>query len=173
MPKHKNTSVQYVCAHVLSRIFLSATPSTAAHLASLTMGFSRQEHQHFLLRGILLTQGSHLHGGRPLHTTPSPPSLFEIMNCPVALQLHGFLSACSFVFWPRYPQAGTEPTPPAVEVPSSNHWTTTEVPKCVVSVPPKVLCISAGHGSSFLLFLHHAWNSAGFSYCLNKAGNIS
>ena len=140
MPKHKNTSAQYVCARVLSRIFLSATPSTAARLASLTTGFSRQEHQHFLLRGSFLTQGSHLHGGRPLHwqaihTSPSPPGLFEIMNCPLALQLHGFLSACSFVFWLRYPQPGTEPTPPAAEVPSSNHWTRTEVPMCVVSVP--------------------------------------
>ena len=111
MPKHKNTSVQYVCARVLSRIFLSATPSTAAHLASLTMGFSRQEHQHFLLRGILLTQGSHLHGGCPLHTTPSPPGLFEIMNCPVALQLHGFLSAVHLFFGPATPKQGPNPRP--------------------------------------------------------------
>ena len=141
MPKHKNRSAQYVCGCALSRIFLSVTPSAAARLASLTMGFSRQEHQHFLLQGIFPTQRSHLHSRRPLHwqaihTTPSPLGLFEIMNCPLAFQLHGVLSACSFVFWPRYPQPGSGPTPPAVEVPSSNHWTTTEVPECVVSGPP-------------------------------------
>ena len=52
------------CASVLSRVWLLATPRTAACQATLSVEFSRQETGvgcHFLLQGIFLTQGSKPH----------------------------------------------------------------------------------------------------------------
>ena len=52
----------YVC--VLSRVLLIATPWTVVSQAPLSMEFPRLEYWsgcHFLLQGIFLTQGSHLH----------------------------------------------------------------------------------------------------------------
>ena len=50
-----------VTLSVLSRVRLPAAPRTVARQAPLSLGFSRQEYWggcHFLLQGILLTQGS-------------------------------------------------------------------------------------------------------------------
>ena len=44
----------------VSRVWLFVTPWTVACQAPPSMGFSRQEHCHFLLQGIFLTQGSNL-----------------------------------------------------------------------------------------------------------------
>ena len=49
-----------VTLSVLSRVRLPAAPRTVARQAPLSLGFSRQEYWggcHFLLQGILLTQG--------------------------------------------------------------------------------------------------------------------
>ena len=54
-------SAQCMCAPSRSRVRLFETPWTVALQAPLSMGFSRQEYWsglHFLLQGILLTQGS-------------------------------------------------------------------------------------------------------------------
>ena len=54
----------YVCAQLLSCVWLFATASTVACQAPLSMEFSRQEYWsglHFLLQGIFLIQGSNLH----------------------------------------------------------------------------------------------------------------
>ena len=51
----------------------------------------------------------------------------------------GLESKLFFFFWPHHtacgiliPRPGIDPTPPAVEAPSLNHWTTRDVPKLLV-----------------------------------------
>ena len=72
-----------LCACLLTCVQLFATPQTAAHKAPLSVGFFWQEYWsglHYLLQGILLTQGSNLWLQRLLHLQVDwlPPSQLGI-----------------------------------------------------------------------------------------------
>ena len=65
-----------------------------------------------------------------------------------------------FFFWPRrtacgrlVPRPGIEPTPPAVEAWSPNHWTTREVPKWVLRCLPSPLWVSTSARSCSWLII--------------------
>ena len=64
-------------------------------------------------------------------------------------------------FWPRstacgilVPQPGIEPTPPAVEVQSVNHWTTREVPFIVIFICISLMTNDVEHLFKWLLFVY-------------------
>ena len=63
LPSHFTQVSLCVCAELLSRVQIFATPWIVAHQAPLSMGFPRQEYWSglpFLLQGIFPTQGSNL-----------------------------------------------------------------------------------------------------------------
>ena len=81
----------FSCVCVCCCVGLFVTPQTVAHQASLSMGFSRQEHGvgcHFFLQRIFLTQGSNSHLLHLMHWQVDPLPLASPKNlCSIFLLL--------------------------------------------------------------------------------------
>ena len=102
----------------LSRVWLLATPWTAAYQAPASMGFSRQEYW----SGVPLPAPKYLYNMLYKlayclpHRVPFFPFFFFCWQCP---------AACGILV----PSPGIKPVPSTMEVQTLNHWTTGDIHK--------------------------------------------